>query len=250
MTCEIISSNGKEGNAVLLNGCLLFDCGIPWNRLKPYAKQTSVVFLTHLHADHFKIHTLHKLSLTRPRIRFVCSQNLLTDLATRVLVPLDRIVLVRPEDPPKKIRDWMHGLDLEISSFHLLHDVPNVGWLVKVSGSEDDGTAMYATDTHHIPIAAPDLDLYMIEGNYAQEDMERRIAEKTASGAFMYEGRVVESHMSMENAVEWLRDNADPYKSKIVFLHGHNDKKEGTGDDPVGSSLFEPDSASEDIVTC
>jgi hypothetical protein len=25
----------------------------------------------------------------------------------------------------------------------------------------------------------------------------------------------------MENAVEWLRDNADPYKSKIVFLHGH-----------------------------
>ena len=26
MNCEIISSSGKEGNAVLLNGFLLFDC--------------------------------------------------------------------------------------------------------------------------------------------------------------------------------------------------------------------------------
>ena len=95
-----------------------------------------------------------------------------------------------------------------------------------MSGGEDDGTAMYATDTHHIPIAAPDLDLYMIEGNYTQEDIQRRIAEKTESGAFMYEGRVLQSHMSMETAVEWLRENADPYKSRIVFLHGHIEEKE------------------------
>ena len=157
----------------------------------------------------------------------MCSVNLLLDLVTRAHVPLDRIILVRPEDTPRKIRDWIYGQDLEISSFHLLHDVPNVGWIVKVSGGgENDGTAMYATDTHHIPIAAPDLDLYMIEGNYTQEDMDRRISEKTESGVFMYEGRVVQAHMSRETAVEWLRENADPYKSRIVFLHGHSEEKE------------------------
>ena len=52
MYCEIISSSGKEGNAVLLNGFLLFDCGIPWKRLKPYANQIRLVFLTHIHGDH------------------------------------------------------------------------------------------------------------------------------------------------------------------------------------------------------
>ena len=226
MTCEIISTGGKTGNAVLLNGCLLFDCGIPWSKLEPYAKQISLVFLTHIHADHFKVQTLYTLCRRRPLVRFVCGANLLADLVTRARVPLERIILVRPEDPPRKIRDWMYGLDVEIHSFHLLHDVPNVGWIVNIAGSEDDGSAMYATDTHHIPIAAPDLDLYMIEGNYTNEDIQRRIAEKTESGAFIYEGRVLESHMSMETAMDWLQDNADPYKSRIVFLHGHTEKKE------------------------
>ena len=242
MTCEIISTGGKVGNAVLLNGCLLFDCGISWKRLEPYAKQISLVFLTHIHADHFKINSLNKLCYRRPLVRFVCGINLLPDLHTLAKVPLDRIILVRPEDPPRKIRDWMYGLDLEVSSFHLLHDVPNVGWIVKVSGGEEDGAAMYATDTHHIPIAAPDLDLYMIEGNYTQEDIKRRIAEKTESGACMYEGRVLQSHMSMETAVEWLRENADPYKSRIVFLHGHIEEKEATGDDSVDTGVLKSDS--------
>lgn len=234
MNCEIISTGGKTGNAVLLNGCLLFDCGVSWNKLKDYAKQISLVFLTHKHSDHFNIQTIGSLSRRRPLVRFVCNTNLMADLVSRAKVPLENIILVRPEDPPKNVRDWVYGLDVEINSFHLIHDVENVGWIVKVTGSEHDGSAMYATDTHHIPIAAPDLDLYMIEGNYTQEDMDRRIAEKTEAGVFSYEGRVIQSHMSMETAVEWLRENANPYTSKIVFLHGHTEtkkeQKEESGD--------------------
>lgn len=233
MTCEIISTGAKTGNAVLLNGCLLFDCGISWNRLKDYAKQISLVFLTHRHTDHFNIQAIGSLCKRRPLVRVVCSTNLLANLASRAKVPLDRIILVRPEDQSKRIRDWVYGLDLEVSSFHLIHDVENVGWIVRIEGSEQDGTAMYATDTHHIPIAAPDLDLYMIEGNYTQDDIERRIAEKAEAGVFSYEGRVMQSHMSMETAVEWLRENADPYKSRIVFLHGHIE--EGKHDQAKGS---------------
>ena len=229
MICEIISTGTKTGNAVLLNGCLLFDCGISWSRMKDYAKQISLVFLTHRHADHFNIQTIGSLCRRHPMVKVVCSTNLLTDLVSRAKVPLHRIILVRPEDPPKAYRDWTLGLDFEISSFHLIHDVEKVGWIVKVSGGDSDGTAMYATDTHHIPIAAPDLDLYMIEGNYTKDDIERRIAEKTEAGEFSYEGRVLQSHMSMETAVEWLRENADPYKSRIVFLHGHTQKKKTEG---------------------
>ena len=131
MTCEIISTGGKAGNAVLLNGCLLFDCGITWSRLEPYIKEISLVFLTHVHADHFKINVLGKLCYRRPMVRFVCSINMLPDLHTRAKVPLERIILVRPEDPPRKIRDWMYGLDLEISSFHLLINIFEAEFFIK-----------------------------------------------------------------------------------------------------------------------
>lgn len=233
MNCEIISTGASAGNAVLLNGCLLFDCGISWNKLKDYAKQISLVFLTHKHADHFHIQAINSLVRRRPSVRFVCSTNMLADLASRAKVPPERIILVRPEDEARIVRDWTSGLDIEIHCFNLIHDVENVGWIVRVSGGDHDGTAMYATDTHHIPIAAPNLDLYMIEGNFAQSDLERRMAQKAEAGMFSYEGRVLQSHMSMENAVEWLRDNADPYKSKIVFLHGHvktEEEKKGSGE--------------------
>ena len=232
MTCEIISTGGKVGNAVLLNGCLLFDCGVAWKRIEPYAKQISMVFLTHVHADHFKINAISKLARTRPMVRFVCSKNMLTELVTRGKVPLERVILVNPEDGARKIRDWICDQDVVVSSFHLIHDVENVGWLVKVSGGEEDGTAMYATDTHHIPIAAPDLDLYMIEGNYTRDGIQRRMERKAEQGAFSYESRVLESHMSMEAAVDWLSDNADPYKSKIVFLHGHAGEEDAEDGEP------------------
>ena len=49
MTCDVIAT-GSKGNAVLLNGCLLFDCGVSWSRLQPYAKDISIVFLTHTHS--------------------------------------------------------------------------------------------------------------------------------------------------------------------------------------------------------
>ena len=61
---------------------------------------------------------------------------------------------------------------------------------------------------------------------YREDDMERRRAAKSQAGEFAYEGRVVQSHMSMERAMEWLDRNADPDRSRIVFLHGHVEKGE------------------------
>ena len=227
MTCEIISTGGKAGNAVLLNGRYLFDCGISYSRLKPYAKQIRLVFLTHIHMDHFKEQTIFRLCRRHPLIRFVCSSNLLTELVVRAHVPLDRIVLAAPEHSPKTVPGAMPGEWVTIRTLPLLHDVSNVAYVVKIEGGEEAGTALYATDTHHIPFNAPDLDLYMIEANYTREQMEARKAAKAASGDFAYESRVEASHMSLETAVEWLRDNADHYKSRIVFLHGHTEREGG-----------------------
>ena len=48
MTCEIISTGGKAGNAVLLNDHYLFDCGVAYGKLKRHLKQIKLVFLTFL----------------------------------------------------------------------------------------------------------------------------------------------------------------------------------------------------------
>lgn len=226
MTCEIISTGSKHGNAVLLNGSLLFDCGVSFQKLSPYLKQISIVFLTHRHCDHFNLPTIRKLHRRRPMIRFVCGKNLLTDLVCKANVSLKNIILVTPEDAPKSIPGAEFHETVWVSPFHLIHDVENIGYIVRIEGSDDDGTAMYATDTHHLPIPAPGLDLYMVEANFRQEDMQQRIAQKATKGEFAYEGRVMESHMSMETALQWLTENADPLRSKIVFLHGHIDENE------------------------
>lgn len=249
MTCEIISTGGKAGNAVLVNGQYLFDCGVPFGRLKPYLKRIKLVFLTHIHGDHFKEHTIYRLAKSHPMIRFVCSINLLPELVCRAHIPLERIVLVTPEQSPKTIPGAFPGEWVTVYTFPLIHDVENVAYVIKIEGGEQDGTAMYATDTHHIPFNAPDLDLYMIEANYSREEIDARKAAKAAAGDFSYESRVEASHMSLETAVEWLRDNCDHYKSRIVFLHGHTERG-GTDHDTLDTGVLESDSPPENDEPC
>lgn len=244
MTCNVISTGAGDGNAVLLNGGYLFDCGISWKRLSPYAKHIRLVFLTHRHGDHFNIRTLNRLARTYPMIRFVCSKNLLTDLVVRCRIPLDRIILAAPEHSPKVV-PGMPGQWLSIRTYDLIHDVENVGYVVRIEGGDEDGTAMYATDTHHIPFRAPGLDLYMVEANHTLQALAARKAAKAAAGEFIYEGRVEASHMSLETAVQWLTENADPDKSRIVFLHQHKERGEENG--PVDTSVLQSYQASQDL---
>lgn len=225
MTCEVIATGASRGNAVLVNGSILFDCGVVYKKLDRCRDHLSLVFLTHVHGDHFNPITIRRLHRARPTLRFVCCQNLLAELASRAGVSPDRIILVPTDGTSRTVPGPSFGEVVEITAFPLLHDVENVGYLVRLTGGEEAGSALYATDTHHIPISAPGLDYYLIEANYRQEDMERRLARKAEQGEFSYEGRVMQSHMSLERAICWLSENADPEKSKILFLHGHLEKE-------------------------
>lgn len=52
MTYNIIST-GSKGNAVVINGRILIDCGVPFKALEPVKKDLRLVLLTHIHSDHF-----------------------------------------------------------------------------------------------------------------------------------------------------------------------------------------------------
>ena len=76
----VIISTGSKGNAVILNGEILIDCGVPYKSIKPYVKDLKLVLLTHSHCDHFKPETIRKLASERPTLRFGCGKWLAQSL--------------------------------------------------------------------------------------------------------------------------------------------------------------------------
>ncbi len=221
MTCDVIAT-GSKGNAVVLNGKYLFDCGVPMGKLKSALKNIRVVFLTHIHSDHFNRGTISRIHLHRPSILFACGRNLLVPLCSECGVDPSNVLLCEP-GKPMTVHWGEEGI--EFQCFDLIHNVENVGWVVKVQQGEESGTAMYATDTQYIPVSAPGLDLYMVECNYHVDELEQRRAEKLAAGLFSYEDTVQQSHMSAETVSAWLAQNAGS-ESQVVFLHQHISNKE------------------------
>ena len=220
MTCDVIAT-GSKGNAVLLNGKYLFDCGIAYGRMKDRLRDLRAVFLTHIHQDHFNRAAIKKIHRLRPAVRFVCGRNLLVPLCGECGIDPANVILVEPGKPVS----LHYGPEyVDIQCFDLIHNVENVGWAVKLMGGDEPGTALYATDTQYIPIIAPGLDLYMVEKNYHMDELQARKERKIAEGKFTYEDNVVLSHMSAETIDNWLAQNAAPH-SQIVFLHQHIDSE-------------------------
>ena len=221
MTCDVIAT-GSKGNAVLLNGKYLFDCGVPYGKLKSALKNIRVIFLTHRHGDHINREAVRRIHYHRPSVLFACGRNLLVPLCGECGVDPGNVILCEPGKPMAVHwgEEW-----IEFQCIDLIHNVENVGWVVTVQQGEHSGTAMYATDTQYIPVDVPGLDLYMVECNYHVDELERRRAEKLAAGLFTYEDTVVAAHMSADTVRQYLERNAGP-NSQVVFLHQHINCKE------------------------
>lgn len=208
-----IISTGSQGNAVVINDTILVDCGVSFKALKDVYKDLQIVLLTHIHTDHFNGKTIKRLADERPTIRIGCCEWLVNDLV-EAGVPKQQIDVLGIG----KIYDYKV---FKVSPIKLYHNVPNCGYRIFANGEK----AIYATDTEHLQgITAKDYDLYMIEANYTDEDLQERINAKLEAGEYSYELNVASRHLSHEQASEWLMENMS-FHSEYVFLHGHKDKK-------------------------
>lgn len=212
MTFDIIST-GSKGNAVVLNGCILIDCGVPFKMLQPVKKDLKLVLLTHGHSDHFKPSTVRALASERPTLRWCCRPWMAEPL---ILAGVDRRNI--DVSLPDLVYNYPGMID-SVESVHLVHDVPNCGWNININGER----AFYATDTGTLDgIEAKNYDLYLIEGNHKRAELEERLAEKEAAGVYAYERRAAVTHLSEEQAFDWLAENMGPH-SRYVFLHKHEE---------------------------
>ena len=215
-----IIATGSKGNAVVINKILLIDCGVPYKALLQYVTGLKVVLLTHKHSDHFNKTTIKKLIRERPTLRFGCG---------RWLVPL----LVDAGVPAKNIdilydgTSYTYGKLFNVIPVPLTHDVPNQGYKVHFPTGEK---MIYATDTGNLNgITAYHYDLFLIEANHDEEEIKRKIKEKQVEGKFPYEKRAAWTHLSVQQATDFIYKNAKQ-SSVYVYMHAHAEEDDENAD--------------------
>lgn len=224
MTYDILAT-GSSGNAVVINGEILIDIGVPYKTLERsgYIPGLRLVLLTHAHSDHFKPATARRLHQERPALRWGCCEWMVMPLLEAGVDK--RVIDVYQENG---LFIYFGGL-LHIQSIPTYHDVSNCAYKIFSASLNNVGGCrleklFYATDTGTLEgIEARNYDLYLIEANHTEAEIAARTEEKLAKGEFAYEFRAARNHLSQEQAEKWLAANAGPNSEKL-FLHQHKEK--------------------------
>lgn len=201
--CTIIGT-GSSGNAVLYHKTILVDIGLPYNKIEPYKNQIQIVLLTHEHlSDHLNISALKKLCFERPSLRVACGHWMVKYLDG-----------IRNVDVIEAGCVYDYGA-FTISHVTLYHDVPNIGFRI----FKGNHKTLHVTDTSHmIGIEAKNYDLYAIESNYNEDTIFDSIKRKQDNGQFAYQLGAVNSHLSEQQARDFIFKNRAEH-SQVIRLH-------------------------------
>jgi L-ascorbate metabolism protein UlaG (beta-lactamase superfamily) len=199
---QVISS-GSKGNSVIYHSSIMVDCGVPYSLIKPYVNDLQIVLYSHFHGDHLNISTMQKLAFERPGIRFAIGEFLSQYFDD-----------IRNVDIMEAGKLYDYGA-FQISPIKLYHDCLNFGYRIFKDGTK----IFHASDTCHLNgIEAKNYDLYAIESNYDEETIDQLIAEKEAKGEFAYQKGVKNSHLSEQQARDFIFKNRGE-NSKVLRLH-------------------------------
>ena len=211
-----IIATGSKGNAVVIDQKILIDCGVSFKALSKVYRALKLVLLTHIHSDHFQPTMLRLLAENRPTLRFACCAWLCKPLVDAG-VPVSQIDVLEP--------GHMYGYGIcNVRPDMVKHNVPNCAWKVWLPS----GKLFYCTDMNNLNgITAPNYDLYMVEANYDDAEIQAKIAEKKLNGEYIYELGVLHNHMSLAKINDWLYANMGQ-NSAYIYMHCHQDKEDTT----------------------
>lgn len=196
-------SSGSKGNAIIYMDSIMVDCGTPFSVIKPHLYKLQIVLLTHIHQDHFNAATIQRIAFERPSLRIGCCEWM-----------YDHVKSFRNVDVFEIGELYDYG-SFKISPVKLYHDSENCGFRVFKDGKK----IFHATDSAHLEgITAKNYDLYAIEFNYDEDTIDEIIAAQKARGEFVYKIGAVNSHLSEQQARDFIYKNKGP-GSQVLRLH-------------------------------
>lgn len=198
MNYRIIAS-GSSGNATVVEH-MLFDCGVPYAKVRNHLYDVRYLFITHRHSDHLNTVTLNAIKKEFPRIKVIANW----EIAYRI--PVDHIV---GDDTEIKLKDRT------ILSFPCPHDVVCHGFVVQ----KKDVNMIYATDTTTLE-HAPKLkyDYLFIESNHDENKI--RAIQNTSRKLYGYDAwQGAMRHLSTQQSRAFYYMNRKDESSEWVELH-------------------------------
>lgn len=203
-----IIASGSSGNCLIYHNSIMVDCGVSFASLRSYLYQIKIILLTHEHGDHLNLNTLTRIAFERPALRIGAGAFL-----------ADKLRNFRNVDFYEIGKTYDYG-SFSVSPVQLYHDVPNFGYRIFKDGYK----VFHATDTGHLAgISAKGYSLYAIEHSYDADVIGSIILEKSESGQFSYEKGAVNSHLSEQQARQFIFDNAG---ENYEVLRLHESKRE------------------------
>lgn len=198
-----VLSTGSKGNCIIYLDTIAVDLGVSFKSIEPFKNELQIVLLTHVHSDHFNLSAIKKLSFERPSLRFACGEFL-----------KEKLEGIRNVDILESGKIYNYG-SFKVSPITLYHDVPNFGWRI----FKENKKIIHCTDTSHLNgITAKNYDLYAIEHNHDLELAENKISSKKSEGKFCYEVGAINSHLSEQQAKQFIFENAGE-NSQVLRLH-------------------------------
>lgn len=222
MKYKIIQS-GSDGNCTIVEEAVAVDIGVPWYKIAPHARDLTLVLCTHQHGDHFNRRTVRTLARTRPLLRWACGEWMVEHLLAAGVDKRNIDVFEMGKWYKYQIGDRLIGAkEILVSPFETHHDVRNCGWKI----FKDYGNSIfYATDLGTLQgIEGRGFKTYLLEANYTEADLQRRLEEKLETGEFAHETRVAENHLSWEEASAWLGEQMAP-DSIWIPMHQHKERE-------------------------
>lgn len=206
LTITTIAS-GSKGNAYHISdgqSSLLLEAGVPLKRIKTALKHDlqNVVgcLVTHEHQDHAK----YVAQVLADAIDVYMSAGTTAALN----IKHHRLHTVQNKQT-FQIGTWT------VLPFDVQHDAAEpFGYLIL---SKDGDKLLFATDTYYIKYKFAGITHLMIECNYMQSVLDDNVA--TGRVHKFQRGRVMRSHFSLENVLEFLKANDLSQVDEIHLLH-------------------------------
>jgi Cft2 family RNA processing exonuclease len=212
-----IISSSSAGNCYIYFDDLMVDIGVPFSKVKSYIQNIKFILLSHQHSDHLNIKTLQKAIYENPKIKICCGW-FLVDKLVQSNIPKKNIFVLEL-DKAYIISDYV------ITPVMAIHDVPNFGY--KIHNTKTGFKIFHISDTSEIDhVQAIGYNLYCVEGNYETDDDLKEIIKKEKDEyGFSYRERVLKTHLSQLQALNWL-DKNNTNGGNYIFIHQHKGKED------------------------